>query len=139
MGFNQIRSTLIKIREDFKKHKPTFKRYHSERYKRVKESWRKPRGLDNKMRKKYRGVPEMPGKRYGKPAVIKDILPCGFREVIIRNLDDLRALASLKERYCGTIFHGVGARKRIEIVNEAENYGIHLTNAKAKLMEFIEE
>lgn len=129
---------LLLVREEFKK-KPAFKRHHSDRYMRVKESWRVPRGLDNRMRKKHLGMPVMPGKRYGKPAIIRHILPNGLREVVVRNVDDLRALTSVNRRYCATIEHSVSARKRIEIVNEAKLLGICVTNAKARLMEAIDE
>lgn len=130
---------LLLIRDEFSKKKPAFKRYHSDRYMRLKESWRKPRGLDSRMRKKHRGMPVMPGKRYGKPAIIKNILPCGLREVVVRNVNDLHALTSLNRRYCATIEHSVSARKRVEIVNEAKILGIHVTNERARLMEAIDE
>lgn len=129
---------LLLIREEFKK-KPAFKRYHSDRYMRVKESWRKPRGIDSRMRKKHRGCPVMPGKRYGRPAIVRDILENGLREVIVRNVDDLRALTSVNRRYCATIEHSVSARKRVEIVNEAKLLGICVTNGTARLMEAIGE
>ncbi|KAI5149557.1 large subunit ribosomal protein L32e [Enteropsectra breve] len=129
---------LIVIKEQYKK-KPAFNRYHSDRYMRLKPSWRKPRGLDSKMRKKHSGVPVMPGKRYIKPAIIRGLLPCGLREVVIQNVNDLQALTSLNRRYCATIGKAVSARKRIEIVNEAKVLGIHVTNEKARLMEAIAE
>lgn len=130
---------LLLIRDEFKAKKPAFKRYHSDRYKRLGESWRKPRGLDNRMRKKHRGMPVMPGKRYGRPAILRDILPNGLREVVVRNVNDLHALISVNRRYCATIEHSVSARRRIEIVNEAKLLGICVTNAKARLMEAVGE
>ncbi|KAI4292878.1 large subunit ribosomal protein L32e [Pancytospora philotis] len=129
---------LLLIREEYKK-KPAFNRYHSERYMRVKESWRVPRGLDNRMRKKHRGLPSRPGKRYGTPAILRDLLPNGLREVVVRNVADLEALTSVNRRYCATIEHSVGARKRVEIINQALLLGIHVTNSKARLMEAISE
>lgn len=119
--------------------KKVFKRYHSDRYARLRTSWRHPRGLDNRVRKKHRGCPEMPGKRFRTPAIIKDILPCGLREVVINNVDDLRALTSVNRRYCATIASTVGARTRIMIANEAKLLGIHVTNGMARLMEAVQE
>jgi len=119
--------------------KRTFKRHHSDRYKRLRTSWRYPRGLDNRVRKKHRGMPEMPSKRFRTPAILKDILPCGLREVLVNNVNDLRALTSVNRRYCATIASTVGARSRIEIVNEAKLLGIHVTNAMARLMEAVQE
>ncbi|CAG2102376.1 unnamed protein product [Medioppia subpectinata] len=66
---------LLTLKKEFKK-KPAFKRYHSDRYMRVKESWRKPRGLDSRCRKKYNGTPVMPNKRFIKPALFKQTVLC---------------------------------------------------------------
>lgn len=129
---------LLLLRAE-KAKKKVFKRYHSDRYMRLRTTWRHPRGLDNRVRKKHRGVPEMPGKRYKTPELLKDLLPCGLREVIVRNLSDLKALTSVNRRYCATIASTVGARTRVEIVNEAKLLGIHVTNAMARLMESIQE
>lgn len=81
----------------------------------------------------------MPGKRFSTPEILKDILPCGLREVLVYNINDLRALTSVNRRYCATIASTVGARSRVEIVNEAKILGIHVTNAMARLMEAIQE
>lgn len=129
---------LLVIKDAYKK-KHHFKRHHSFRYKRVGESWRYPRGIDNRYRKQFSGMPVLPGKIYKKPGIIRHMLPNGMREVVIRNVNDLEALASVNRRYCATIEHSVGARKRVEIVNQAKLLGIHITNEKARLMEAIEE
>lgn len=129
---------LLLLRQDRGK-KKVFKRYHSDRYLRLGTSWRHPRGLDNRLRKKHRGLPQMPGKRFMTPEIIKDILPCGLREVVIRTVSDLRALTSVNMRYCATIASTVGARNRIKIVNEAKLLGIHVTNAMARVMQAVQE
>ncbi|OQS53822.1 RPL32 [Ecytonucleospora hepatopenaei] len=149
------------LRKDFKKR--TFKRYHSDRYMRVGESWRKPRGLDNRVRKKYSGTPLMPNKRFRLPAILRDRVEVvnntnnntnnnlnsntnnnlnsntnnnntlSLRECVIRNVDELRALSPLNLQYCATIAKATGSRKRIEIVNEAKKLNILLTNGEARL------
>lgn len=119
--------------------KKQFKRHHSDRYLRLRTSWRHPSGLDNRVRKKHAGVSEMPSKRFRTPAIVKDILPCGLRQVIVYNVNDLKAITSVNRRYCATIAKTVGARNRIAIVNEAKLLGIHVTNAMARLMEAVEE
>lgn len=129
---------LVVLRQERGKRK-VFKRYHSDRYLRLGTSWRHPRGLDNRLRKKHRGLPMMPCKRFMTPELLKDILPCGLREVVIHNVNDLKALTSVNRRYCATIASTVGARTRIQIVNEAKLLGIHVTNAMARLMESVQE
>jgi large subunit ribosomal protein L32e len=131
-------SPLLRFKQEQGK-KKEFKRYHSDRYMRLRTSWRHPRGLDNRVRKKHAGVSEMPSKRFRTPAIVKDILPCGFRQVIVHNVNDLKALTSVNRRYCATISKTVGARTRISIVNEAKLLGIFVTNAMGRLVEAIEE
>ncbi|MFX1338225.1 MAG: eL32 family ribosomal protein [Promethearchaeota archaeon] len=43
---------LLEIRKNIKKKKPSFRRVESWRYIRVKDSWRKARGIDSQTRKK---------------------------------------------------------------------------------------
>lgn len=129
---------LLQIRKE-KGKKKVFKRYHSDRHMKLRTSWRHPRGLDNRCRKKHRGIAEMPSKRFRTPEILKDIHPCGLREVRIHTVSDLHALTSVNRRYCATIASTVGARSRIQIVNEAKLLGIHLTNGMARLMEDVQE
>ena len=133
-----IQSTLIALKNAYKS-KLTFKRHHCDRYKRVKAAWRYPRGIDNRLRKQYSGMQQLPQIKFKKPSVIRNLLPNGMYEVIVQNLKDLNALISVNKRFCATIAHNVGARMRVQIVNQAQLYGITVTNAKARLMEAIEE
>ena len=43
---------LMELRKNMNKKRPSFRRVESWRYKRVKDSWRKARGIDSKTRKK---------------------------------------------------------------------------------------
>jgi large subunit ribosomal protein L32e len=129
---------LLQMRQELG-NKREFKRYHSKRYLKLGTAWRRPRGIDSRIRKKIKGTPAMPNKRFRKPSILRDILPNGFREVIIKNVNDLRALTCVNRRFCATVSRSVSAKKRIEIVNEAKLLGITLTNEKARLMEAIEE
>ena len=48
-----------------KKKKTTFDRFESDRYHRLSRSWRRPRGIDCRVRRKYRGVLRTPKVGYG--------------------------------------------------------------------------
>jgi large subunit ribosomal protein L32e len=111
-----------------KRKKPKFKRQESWRYKRVKENWRRPRGLDSKMRKKVKGWPPSPNKGYRSPRESRDLHPSGLREVRVMNVGDLDNVDPKSEAV--RIGHRVGDRKRIEIINRAREMGIHVLNPK---------
>lgn len=134
----ELATKLAEIRKNMRK-TPTFARHQSEKFVRVKPSWRRPRGIDNKVRKNMNGVRRMPKIKYMKPEPIRFVLPNGFRKVLIHNPMDLEPLICLNKVYCGEIAHSVGAKKRIAIVNRAKELGITLTNGHARLIEEIKE
>ncbi|KAH9411566.1 ribosomal protein L32 [Ordospora pajunii] len=129
---------LVEIKEAYSK-KKVFSRHHSDKYKRIKPSWRKPHGIDSKVRLKMKGQKEMPNIKYKKPEEVRFLLPNGLRKVRIFNINDLTPLTSLNRFYCGEIAHGVGAKKRIAIVNKAKELGICIINANARLVPEFEE
>ena len=69
-----------------KKRVKRFKRHQSDRYLRVKESWRKPKGIDNRVRRRFKGQIAMPSIGYGTAKKTKHMLPNGFRKVLINNV-----------------------------------------------------
>ena len=111
-----------------KRKKPEFRRQESWRYKRLKESWRRPRGLDNKVRKRVKGWPSAPNSGYRGPKVARGVHPSSFREVRVFSFDDLDKVDPDIEAV--RIAHTVGARKRIEIVNRAKEMGIRILNPR---------
>jgi len=121
-----------------KRKKPDFKRQESWRYKRVKESWRKPRGIDSKMRKKVKGWPPSPEAGYRSPKKIRGLHPSGYEEVRVQSLEDLTNIDP--ETQAIRIARTIGAKKRVEISTKAEERGIHVLNPrKVKELEELEE
>ena len=51
---------LMELRKRMNKKRPSFRRVESWRYKRVKDSWRKARGIDSKTRKKKKSGVKSP-------------------------------------------------------------------------------
>merc|ERR1712137_1312536 len=62
-----------------KKKTNTFKRHQSDRYVKVTESWRKPKGIDNRLRRKFRGMTRMPKIGYGSNSQTKHVLQTDSR------------------------------------------------------------
>jgi len=130
---------LLRKRQLNKHKKPDFKRQESWRYKRVKENWRKPRGIDSKMRKKVKGWPPSPEAGYRGPKKIRGLHPSGYAEVRVQTVDDLINIDP--EMQAIRIARTVGAKKRVEISVRAEERGIHILNPRRvkELEEFEEE
>lgn len=117
---------MVEIREKVKSKKPDFVRQESWRYKRVDESWRKPRGIDSKMRKEVKGWPAKVKVGYRGPRAARGLHPSAYKEVLVYNVDDLSGINPKIEAI--RIAHTVGARKRAEILNRARELGIRILN-----------
>merc|ERR1712080_476512 len=105
--------------------KKTFNRFQSDKYKRIKKSWRKPTGIDNRVRRKFRGAIKMPNKGY------KNVEE--FRQVMVANVKEIEAMTSLNNNYIAVIRHQIGVKKRVAIIQRAEELGINVANRNAKI------
>ena len=117
---------LLKVRKEKKNKKPDFIRQESWRYIRIKKNWRRPRGIDSKMRLKKKGWPKSPNSGYGSPRNVRGIHPSGFRDILINNLLDLEKINSKRE--AARISRVVGKRKRQKIIERADALGIKILN-----------
>ncbi|MDH5461755.1 MAG: 50S ribosomal protein L32e [Candidatus Bathyarchaeota archaeon] len=116
--------------------KPDFGRQESWRYERLKKNWKRPRGIDSKMRKKVKGWPKSPGVGYRSPKETRGLHPSGHEEVVVRNVDDVRKVDP--ETQAIRIARQVGARKEVEISAIADELKIHILNPR-KALELEEE
>ncbi len=62
-----INKDLLEQRKRISERRPKFKRQESWRYDRLAVNWRKPDGIDNKMRKQFSGYPPLVKIGYGGP------------------------------------------------------------------------
>jgi large subunit ribosomal protein L32e len=111
-----------------KNKKPKFRRQESWRYKRVTDRWRRPHGIDSKMRKKVKGWPASPTTGYRSPKKTRGLHPSGFVETRVQSVADLVGIDP--ELQAIRIARTVGGRKRVEIMALAEEKGIHVLNPR---------
>ncbi|MEM3736769.1 MAG: 50S ribosomal protein L32e [Candidatus Bathyarchaeia archaeon] len=117
---------LLKLRAKIKANKPDFIRQESWRYRRVKNRWRRPKGIDSKMRLERKGWPALPKVGYRVPKAARGLHPSGLCEVLVFNSAILERLDPSK--YAIRIAGNVGARKRLEILEEARKRGFTVLN-----------
>ncbi|KPI88809.1 60S ribosomal protein L32 [Leptomonas seymouri] len=116
-----------------KKRTKRFTRHRYELFPQLSSSWRKPRGEDSPVRRRYKGQKAMPNKGYGSDRATKYITPSGFKSFPIQNVQDLYMLVMQNRKYAGVISHTVGAKSRKAIVRKAHELDIRLINGGSKL------
>ena len=117
---------LLKTRKKQKSKKPTFKRTDSHKKKKLDENWRRPRGLQSKLRKRIASKGAVVQVGYGSPRAVRGLHPSGFEDVLVRNLDDLQSIDPTYQAV--RIARTVGVRKRQMIEEVAKNREIKLLN-----------
>jgi large subunit ribosomal protein L32e len=118
----------LRLRARTRNKKPAFLRAESWKYDRFSVSWRRPRGLDNKIRRKIKGWPPGSSTGYKGPKIARFLHPSGYREVIVYNVEDLSKVDPNTQ--AARIAHTVGKRKRATIIAEAKTLNIKILNIK---------
>lgn len=116
-----------------KKYTGKFKRHHSDRYHRVAENWRKQKGIDSCVRRRFRGTIPQPNIGYGSNKKTKHMTPSGHKVLLVKNVKDLEVLLLHTKSYAAEIAHNVSAKNRVEIVAKAKKYGVKVTNPKGRV------
>jgi len=117
-----------------KKRSKKFARHQSDLFMRIKNSsWRKPKGIDGRVRRRFKGAIPMPSIGYGSDKRTRNVHPHGFKTVVVSNVSELEMLLMHNRTYAATVAHSVSSRVRRQIVERAEQLAVRVTNANAKL------
>src|SRR3990167_6145593 len=119
---------LLDIRKQMKLKKPDFIRQDIRKKARLKIKWRKPRGLDSKIRRKLNGRAKGVSQGYRSPKKIRGLHQSGLRQFIIRTIKDMDNL-SPKEN-CLVISSSLGKRKRVEVLKKAGEKNFQVVNIR---------
>ncbi|MCD6492649.1 MAG: 50S ribosomal protein L32e [Archaeoglobaceae archaeon] len=121
---------LLRLRRRLKARKPEFKRYCAHKKLRLRDkSWRRPRGLDNKLRIRYGGKKSgriVVNIGFGSPKAVRGLHPSGYEEVLVYNPADLDKINP--ERQAVRIASNVGMKKRLAIEDKAKELGLKVLN-----------
>ena len=123
-----IKKTVVKKRTK------KFARHQSDQFIRIRNSsWRKPKGIDGRVRRRFKGAIPMPSVGYGSDKKTRNVHPNGFKSVVVSNVAELEMLMMHNRTYAATVAHSVSTRVRRDIIERAEQLAIRVTNAAAKL------
>jgi len=130
---------LMELRKNISQKRPSFRRVESWRYKRVKDTWRKARGIDSKTRKKKKSGVKSPTVGYRGPKKVRGLHPSGYKEVRITTIDDLKNLN--KNKHALKISGKLGAKKRIALTDYCQRRGFKILNlgVSQKEIELLEQ
>merc|ERR1712176_414818 len=117
-----------------KKRSKKFARHQSDLFIRIRNSsWRKPKGIDGRVRRRFKGALPMPSIGYGSDKRTRNIHPNGFKSVVVNNVAELEMLMMHNRTYAATVASAVSSRVRRDIIERAEQLAIRVTNANARL------
>ncbi|WP_456397855.1 50S ribosomal protein L32e [Palaeococcus sp. (in: euryarchaeotes)] len=124
------KARLLKLRANIKRKKPDFYRQEWWRYPRFKNNlkWRRPKGIDSKMRMRWKGKPEVVSIGWRSPKLVRGLHPSGYEDVLVHNLKELEALDPTRQ--AARIAAAVGKRKRALIIERTKELGIKVLNAR---------
>ena len=116
-----------------KKRTKKFIRHQSEQYVKIKRNSQKPRGIDNRVRRRFKGQFLMPNIGYRSNKKTKHMLPRSFRKFLVHNVKELEVLLMCNKSYCAEIAHNVSSKNHQATVERAAQLAIRITNPNARL------
>merc|ERR1712241_1201156 len=84
----------------------------------LRTGWRKPKGIDSAVRRKFKGARLMPNIGYGSNKKTRHMLPNGFYKFLVKQPSDLNMLVMHNTEYC---------------VEKAQALGLYVTNKFSRL------
>jgi len=125
--------TPSKSKKIVKKRRSLFVRHHGDRFLRMGQKWRKPRGIDNVTRRRWKGSKPMAKIGFGSNGKTKHLRPNHFYTFLIHNVKELEVLLMHNTTHIGEIAHSVSFKSRKDIVARAKQLDIKLTNPDARV------
>lgn len=121
--------SLLELRKQIKRKKPRFIRQDKKKKALARsKKWRRPRGIDSKVRLNIRGYSKGISIGYGSPKKVKELHKSGLKIILVSSLADLDKINKEKE---GAMIKGsVGKRKKVDLVKKAKEKGIKILNLK---------
>lgn len=128
---------LLEKRKEIKIRKPTFIRQCSHKIAKVKERWRRARGIQSKMRIGFKSRAKCPGLGYCSPKAVKGLNRAGLEEVRVARILDLEKIT--KDQV--VVIANIGMKKKVELIKACQEKKIPIINVKdvTKYLKDVEE
>lgn len=118
---------LLALKEKMKAKLPEFKHYDSHKRKEVDPSWRKPRGLHNKMRKGIHGRPASVNVGYRTPVAVRYMTKAGLLPSLVYSLVDF---GKLDPKVHGVLLGRTGNRNKAILLQACKDKKFTVLNVK---------
>lgn len=120
---------LLEQRRLLKKRTPNFRRQESHCRKKLKTNWRKPMGIQSKLRLRKAGKTKMVAVGYGGPAAVRGLTRDGRSAAVVSTLADIEKLSKEKGSVA-ILARAVGTRKRLQLLEAARKSSLDFVNVK---------
>lgn len=127
---------LLELRTQMKRKKPDFIRQDANKKKKLESKWRRPKGIQSKIRLNLKGRGKKVSKGYRSPKKVRHMHKSGLMPCVIRSFSELKNIDAKKK--CIIISSSLGNKKRIFILNKAKELGLSILNIK-KPDEFVKK
>lgn len=85
--------TPLNKKKIVKKRTQSFERHHYSRFKKIGNTgWRKQKGIDSRVRRRFKGTIPQPSIGYGSDKTTRNLLPNGFYKFLVHNPKELEML-----------------------------------------------
>jgi large subunit ribosomal protein L32e len=103
-----------------------FVRREASRYKKLSKKWRRPKGISNKVRRRFSGRGPVPSIGYGTDRRKRGLHPSGLKEVLVSTLKDLEGVDP--KTFAVRISGKVGKRKKALLLARADEMKLKVLN-----------
>ena len=123
--------TTLKQALDYRRHiksrKPDFIRQDAHKRPALGKKWRRPRGIQSKMRKHLHGYRRSVDTGYRSPVAIRGFHRSGLQGVLVMTLSELNSIDTKTQ---GAIIAHVGMKRKLELLRQAQAKKIPILNVK---------
>ncbi|MEM4637588.1 MAG: 50S ribosomal protein L32e [Candidatus Woesearchaeota archaeon] len=115
---------LLEVRKKIKSKKPVFVQQDYHKKKRLSKKWKRPTGLQSKMRHQFKGYRRRVKQGWRSPVEVRGYHGKGLEFVIINNVSELNKVKDKAIILSSTL----GLRKKIQILEKAKELGLTVIN-----------